>query len=343
MAARGSGLRGLGWETEIEGPRQLAVIAHRDLPSNDSREGVDEHEVHPAIQAAIDLTAGAVGGAACVLTGQPFDTMKVKMQTFPNLYKGLTDCFLKTYNQVGFQGLYRGTSPALLAYVAQSSVLFMCYGFCQQFVRKVARVDQNAELNDFQTATAGSLASAFASLALCPTELVKCRLQTTHEMKMSGKTAQSHNTVWSMVKSIFMKEGLLGFYRGLPTTLVQEIPGYFFFFGGYELSRSFFASGRPKNELGPVPLMLSGGFAGICLWLIIFPVDCIKSRIQVLSMSGQPAGLISTFVYIVRNEGILALYSGMKATMIRAIPSNAALFLAYEYSRKVMMSMVEEY
>ncbi|XP_052011867.1 mitochondrial ornithine transporter 2-like [Apodemus sylvaticus] len=265
------------------------------------------------------------------------------MQTFPQLYKGLADCFLKTYNQVGFYGLYRGTSPALLAYVSQGSVLFMCFGFCQQVVRKVARVEQNAELNDLETATAGSLASAFAALALCPTELVKCRLQTMYEMKMSGKITHSYSTIWSMVKSIFMKDGPLGFYRGLSTTLAQEIPGYFFYFGGYEISRSFFASGGSKDELGPVPVMLSGGFAGVCLWLIIFPVDCIKSRIQVLSMFGKPAGLIETFINVVRSEGLLALYSGLNATLIRAIPSNAALFLVYEYSRKMMMSVVEDY
>lgn len=317
--------------------------AYRELASGDTLGSVEEHEIHPAIQAAIDLTAGAAGAAACVLTGQPFDTVKVKMQTFPYMYKGLADCFLKTYNQVGVHGLYRGTSPALLAYVAQGSVLFMCYGFCQQFVRKVARVEQSAELNDFETATAGSLASAFAALVLCPTELVKCRLQTMHEMRVAGKTKHSHNTIWSMVKSIFMKDGPLGFYRGLSTTLAQEIPGYFFYFGGYEISRSFFASGGSKDELGPVPLMLSGSFAGVCLWLIIFPVDCIKSRIQVLSMFGKPAGLIKTFINVVRNEGILALYSGLKATLIRAIPSNAALFVVYEYSRKMMMNVVEEY
>ncbi|XP_055462720.1 mitochondrial ornithine transporter 2-like [Psammomys obesus] len=265
------------------------------------------------------------------------------MQTFPTLYKGLADCFLKTYNQVGFWGLYRGTSPALLAYVAQSSILFMCYGFCQDFVREVARVDDSEELNDLQNAAAGSMASAFAALALCPTELVKCRLQTMYEMKMSGKIRHNYNTIWSMVKSIFMKEGPLGFYRGFSTTLTQEVPGYFFYFGGYELGRSFFASGGSKDELGPVPLMLSGGFAGICLWLIIFPVDSIKSRIQVLSMFGRQAGLIGTFISVVRSEGILALYSGMKATIIRAIPSNAALFLAYEYSRRVMIQIAEEY
>ncbi|XP_047586660.1 mitochondrial ornithine transporter 2 [Lutra lutra] len=297
----------------------------------------------PATQAAIDLTAGAVGGTACVLTGQPFDTVKVKMQTFPGLYKGLTDCCLKTYSQVGLRGFYKGTGPALMAYVAENSVLFMCYGFCQELVRKVVGLDRQAKLSDLQTATAGSFASAFAALALCPTELVKCRLQTMYEMERSGKIAKSHNTIWSVVKGILRKEGPLGFYQGLSSTLLQEVPGYFFFFGGYELSRSFFASGRSKDELGPVPLMLSGGIAGICLWLVIYPVDCIKSRIQVLSMSGKQAGFLGTLVSIVKNEGIAALYSGLTATMIRALPANGSLFLAYEYSRRMMMSQFEAY
>ncbi|XP_022349431.1 mitochondrial ornithine transporter 2 [Enhydra lutris kenyoni] len=297
----------------------------------------------PATQAAIDLTAGAVGGMACVLTGQPFDTVKVKMQTFPGLYKGLADCCLKTYSQVGLRGFYKGTGPALMAYVAENSVLFMCYGFCQELVRKVVGLDRQAKLSDLQTATAGSFASAFAALALCPTELVKCRLQTMYEMERSGKIAKSHNTIWSVVKGILRKEGPLGFYQGLSSTLLQEVPGYFFFFGGYELSRSFFASGRSKDELGPVPLMLSGGIAGICLWLVIYPVDCIKSRIQVLSMSGKQAGFLGTLVSIVKNEGIAALYSGLTATMIRALPANGSLFLAYEYSRRMMMSQFEAY
>uniref|UniRef100_G3UC85 Mitochondrial ornithine transporter 1 n=1 Tax=Loxodonta africana TaxID=9785 RepID=G3UC85_LOXAF len=321
-----------------------------------------------------DVLSWFAGGTACVLTGQPFDTMKVKMQTFPTLYRGFIDCCLKTYSQVGFQGFYKGTSPALIANIAENSVLFMCYGFCQQAVRKVNGLDKQAKLSDLQNAAAGSFASAFAALVLCPTELVKCRLQTMYEMETSGKVATSQNTVWSVVKSILRKDGPLGFYHGLSSTLLREVPGYFFFFGGYELSRSFFASGRSKDELGPVPLMLSGGVGGICLWLAVYPVDCIKSRIQVLSMTGKQAGFIRTFVRVLKNEGffvlnhpelyetrvktcassihyasqnlgvqerIKALYSGLKPTMVRAFPANGALFLAYEYSRKLMMSQFE--
>ncbi|XP_032998658.1 mitochondrial ornithine transporter 1 [Lacerta agilis] len=295
----------------------------------------------PVIQAAIDLTAGAVGGTACVMTGQPFDTAKVKMQTFPAMYRGFVDCFVKTYKQVGFRGFYKGTTPALVANIAENAVLFMCYGFCQNIVRRIVGLDRKAELSDLQNAAAGSFASAFATLVLCPTELVKCRLQTMHEMQLSGKIVHGHNTVWSVVKGVLKKDGPIGFYRGWSSTLLREIPGYFLFFGGYELSRTFFAFGRPKEELGPVALMISGGFGGMCLWIAVYPIDCIKSRIQVLSMAGKQAGFMVTFASVLRKEGIFALYSGLKPTMIRAFPANGALFLAYEYSRKLMMNQFD--
>ncbi|XP_053313740.1 mitochondrial ornithine transporter 1-like [Spea bombifrons] len=296
----------------------------------------------PAIQATIDLLAGAAGGTACVLSGQPFDTVKVKMQTFPNLYRGLIDCAKKTYHQVGFSGLYKGTSPALLANIAENSVLFMSYGFCQRVVRSVAGLEKNAPLSDLQSAAAGSIASVFAALVLCPTELVKCRLQAMHELQLSGKIVQGQNTVWSVMKGIVHRKGPLGFYQGLISTICREMPGYFFFFGGYELSKTFFASGgKSKEDLGPFALMISGGVGGIALWLAVFPIDCVKSRIQVLSITGKQAGFMGTFSSIVRNEGMLALYSGLKPTLIRAFPANGVLFLTYEYSRKFMMKQMD--
>lgn len=47
------------------------------------------------------------------------------MQTFPHLYKGMVDCLVKTYRNDGFtRGLYAGTIPAVVANVAENSVLF---------------------------------------------------------------------------------------------------------------------------------------------------------------------------------------------------------------------------
>ncbi|KAL4838569.1 hypothetical protein H8958_021488 [Nasalis larvatus] len=98
-------------------------------------------------------------------------------------------------------------------------------------------------------------------------------------------------------------------------------------------------------EVGFISVICSAadGVGGICLWLAAYPVDCIKSRIQVLSMSGKQTGFLRTFINAVKNEGIMALYSGLKPTMIRAFPANGALFLACEYRRKSMMSQLDAY
>lgn len=72
---------------------------------------------------------------ALVYVGQPLDTVKVKMQTFPTMYKGMADCFMKTLRTDGFaRGLYAGTLPSVVANVAENSVLFAAYGGCQKIV-----------------------------------------------------------------------------------------------------------------------------------------------------------------------------------------------------------------
>lgn len=72
---------------------------------------------------------------ALVYVGQPLDTVKVKMQTFPHMYSGMWDCIRQTVKLEGFfRGLYAGTGPALVANCAENSVLFAAYGACQKVV-----------------------------------------------------------------------------------------------------------------------------------------------------------------------------------------------------------------
>lgn len=66
-----------------------------------------------------------LGGVALVYVSQPLDTVKVKMQAFPQLYTGMGDCLRQTFKKDGFtRGLYAGTLPAVVANVAENSVLF---------------------------------------------------------------------------------------------------------------------------------------------------------------------------------------------------------------------------
>lgn len=81
-----------------------------------------------------------------MLSGQPFDTTKVKMQTFPEMYRGFFHCFGSTFRQEGLGGLYKGTTPALMTSISENAVLFLSYGLCQDAVRFVSRMDKGADL-----------------------------------------------------------------------------------------------------------------------------------------------------------------------------------------------------
>jgi len=52
---------------------------------------------------------------------------------------------------------------------------------------------------------------------------------------------------FSLTKEILQNEGVRGMFRGLVPTMGREMPGYFFFFGGYEFSKNFLTKGKPEE------------------------------------------------------------------------------------------------
>lgn len=286
----------------------------------------------------IDFTAGSLGGVALVYVSQPMDTVKVKMQAFPTLYKNMIDCTVNTFKKDGVvRGLYAGTLPAVVANVAENSVLFAAYGACQNLVAMVERKSTVAELTALDNATAGFLAAFFSSFTLCPTELIKCKLQALrevqqHNLKPNEKVPKV--SPFQLTRQILRSEGIPGMFRGLTSTFAREMPGYFFFFGGYEATRDLLANpGQSKDDIGPLKTMVAGAVGGVALWTSIFPADVIKSRIQVQSLR---LSMTQVGVDIFRKEGPLAFYNGLTPTIVRTIPATAVLFVVYEYTKKLM-------
>merc|ERR1712038_547931 len=273
----------------------------------------------------IDFVAGSLGATASVYVGQPLDTLKVKMQTFPQLYPRLSTCFTQTLAKEGVvRGLYAGTLPSLAANVAENSILFAAYGACQKMVAGATGVESVEKLSVVHNGVAGFLAAFWSSLALCPTELVKCRLQAMREAHTEKGLEPPKIGPLKLTQQILRSEGPKGLFHGLTPTFAREMPGYFFFFMAYEASRELLTpAGKTKDEIGLFRTAISGGIAGVTLWTVIFPADVIKSRQQV---SGISEPMFRAGYQIFRNEGILALYNGLLPTVIRTFPATGALF-----------------
>ncbi|KAL3316835.1 hypothetical protein Ciccas_004514 [Cichlidogyrus casuarinus] len=298
------------------------------------------------VNGLVGFIAGTFGGMANVIVGQPLDTVKVKMQAFPEVYKNSVQCMVDTFKKDGlFRGLYAGTMPALVSNVSENAVLFCALPINQKAVAYLRSkpVDQ---LSSLDHAVAGSGAAIWSTLVLCPTELVKCRLQSLREMADVQHAKQTQIGALQVARDIYRSEGVQGFTRGMSATFMREVPGYFFFFGGYEVTRSLLcAEGQDKSQIGPMKTAFAGGVGGIALWSIIFPFDVAKSRIQIghihssaHTVENSP-GLLKTMTDIIKNEGAGALYRGIWPTLIRTFPSTGALFVVVEYIKTTFSNM----
>lgn len=277
----------------------------------------------------VDLLAGSLGGAATVAVGQPLDTVKVKMQTFPKTYPNSLKCFMLTLKNEGlFRGLYAGTTPSLAANVAENAVLFCAYGYCKQAVSMITG-RHGSDMTVLDKASSGFFAAFFSSFALCPTELIKCKLQALRETNMQSMSATA------LTKSIVKSQGIFGLYNGLTSTIVREMPGYFAFFGGIEGTKQLLVTYTAiKDEHHPLVPLISGGVGGMCLWLAIFPFDLIKSRIQI---ENSKLGLSQMLVKVIREEGVRTLYRGLTPTLIRTFPATAALLFTIDKTRLILL------
>ena len=72
------------------------------------------------------------------------------------------------------------------------------------------------------------------------------------------------------------------------------------------------------------------------MWIPVFPIDTIKSRLQ--SAEGRPT-IGGTIKGVYRAGGFKAFFPGFGPALARAVPANAATFLGVELAHKGMNSL----
>ncbi|XVF08331.1 hypothetical protein REPUB_Repub06bG0217400 [Reevesia pubescens] len=84
--------------------------------------------------------------------------------------------------------------------------------------------------------------------------------------------------------------------------------------------------------------MIAGSIAGSVEHMAMFPVDTLKTRMQVLgaSCSVQPVGVRQALGSILKLEGPSGLYRGIAAMGLGAGPAHAVYFSVYELSKQVL-------
>lgn len=172
---------------------------------------------------------------------------------------------------------------------------------------------------------AGSMAGLAQTVVCSPMELIKTRLQLQDKVPSGVK----YKGPVDCLKSIWRYEGLRGMYRGLGITAARDLPGFSSYFVTYELMV------QTKNATS-FHIMMAGGLAGAFSWVFTFPIDVLKTRLQ-MDGNGKDQkynGIVDCFRKSYQNEGPGFLTRGLGSTLLRAFPMNAVCFLVVSWIMK---------
>ncbi|THG94042.1 hypothetical protein EW026_g7345 [Hermanssonia centrifuga] len=271
-----------------------------------------------------ELLAGSVGGAAQVLVGQPLDTIKTRAQIAPKgMFKGPMDILVQTLRKEGFLALYKGMASPLIGIAGVNSLLFAAYGASKRIISPFPQLSLK------ETAAAGALAGAVNAVLASPVEMFKVRMQGQYGAKDDKRLRDIAKEMWT--KWGFRK----GVMRGYWVTVAREIPAYAGFYTAFEYSKRRFGT-KYGQQLPVWALLASGSTGGLAYWLSSYPLDVIKSRIQLRPTppSGTPVQYIAhEFKAIIAESGFAGLFRGLTPSLIRSIPAAGATFAAFEITR----------
>ncbi|PWN37173.1 putative YMC1-protein of the mitochondrial carrier family [Meira miltonrushii] len=287
-----------------------------------------------------DVLSGTAGGITQVLVGQPFDIVKVRLQTaVPGTYTGIGDCAGQIWKKYGFRGFYSGTLTPLLGVGACVSIQFGVVGAGKRLFQQKQdeRYGKGTRLTNGQLYTSGALAGIANSFVAGPVEHIRIRLQAQQERVFTGPL--------DCARKITAQSGITGLFRGMTATIIREGHGAGIYFLTYEYLVQRTLNGRPREELSNVMAMLFGASAGVALWLSAYPIDVVKSRMQTDAIIPSKRAYPST-LHCIRSiwqtAGLQGFLRGLTPTLVRAPFANAATFVAYEMASRELNKYVVE-
>ncbi|XP_038885395.1 protein MITOFERRINLIKE 1, chloroplastic [Benincasa hispida] len=173
-------------------------------------------------------------------------------------------------------------------------------------------------------AAGGAMAGAFTYVCLLPLDTIKTRLQT------KGASEIYKNTFDAVVKT-FQSRGILGFYRGVSAVIVGSAASSAVYFGTCEFGKSILSKFDYPSLLIPPT---AGAMGNIISSAVMVPKELITQRMQV----GAKGRSWEVLIRILEKDGIMGLYAGYFATLLRNLPAGVLSYSSFEYLKAAVLS-----
>ncbi|TNV77046.1 hypothetical protein FGO68_gene14896 [Halteria grandinella] len=272
--------------------------------------------------------ASTISNMLGIIIGHPLDTVKVRMQ-MDGTQTSVRRCLQEMLAKEGTSGFFKGLMSPLAAATPFCALIFTINELCKRQLDKqhVIRVEQTTK-----SLITGCFSGAVGVMIYTPIEVLKCRAQATKEEKPSYR---------KLVPKIISEEGYKGLYRGCFVQAMRDVPGWGIYFYSYEVFKHLMyrmdnithgktGTEKPSNQRRQVGLdLMAGGLAGSFSWFIGYPIDIVKTQIQVSTEKVAPS-ISQVLRRGYAEQGIGYFFRGLSPTLIRAFPVNAVTLASFD-------------
>ena len=248
----------------------------------------------------ISFIAGFAYGFTNVITGQPLDTIKTKLQVANNVTNSRMSALavgLEIYKTEGLRGLYRGGLSLVVGGGLIRSAQFGVYNVCLSKIREhnglTSKDDKIFKVIDPQIVFAGMCGGIGRGIVEGPFEYVKVRRQV--------------NEKWKLTQIL----------SGSSATILRNC----FLFGSFVV---YIDISKQVVEGGLSPFM-TGAVCSNLAWMTIWPLDVAKTQLQSGKYKDQ-----SLFVLVkdIFTKGYI--FRGLVPGLLRSTIANGCSMVAYK-------------
>jgi len=296
------------------------------------------------------VVAGSVAGIMEHVAMYPVDTVKTKMQAAPRVVGTppltVRQTVLRITQENGVAALFRGCTAIGAACIPAHVGLFGTYELTKLWLLKSGHEKEHAPL---KAACCGAMATMVHDSVIVPMDVVKQRLQ-----------LGCYKNAYDCISHTCRHEGVIAFYRSLPSTLLMECPFYAILVASNEslkLVLGMEGASRSDRRAGVAWHFASAGVSGILASAITQPLDVVKTRLQTqevhhhhatrsdIPASDRVAGnvryrsLWPTATSIFLEEGPRGFFRGALPRMVFAAPSAALCWGSYEGVKQMLCNV----
>ncbi|XP_062124741.1 probable mitochondrial glutathione transporter SLC25A40 [Drosophila sulfurigaster albostrigata] len=322
-------------------------------------------QIRPSQQVASACTGAMI--TACFMT--PLDVIKTRMQSqqasshkcflycnglMDHLFAmcnrrqpqftSTLDALLKISRNEGIAALWSGLGPTLVSALPSTVVYFVAY---EQFKARYTSIYKK----HFDTPTAHGIGSSQKDVPLyvpmlsgvtaricavtfvSPIELVRTKMQSQR---------LNYAQVMNFVRNIIALQGISGLWRGLPPTILRDVPFSGIYWPIYEYLKICLSNNAMQPSFGLS--FFAGVLAGSVAALVTCPFDVVKTHEQIefaerVIFTDSPSkelnkqSTFSRLASIYRVYGLRGLFAGCVPRLIKVAPACAIMISTFEYSK----------